>query len=102
MTPRCLIVAPQARRDMADVIAWYHANLGATAASKVARTLQAGVRATQTIKASAAARPDLPDGYFRVVAKAHLIICQLDGETSRVVRIIHGARDAAVALSESE
>lgn len=43
--------------------------------------------------------PDLPEGYFRVVAKAHLIIFQIEGDVTRIVRIVHGARDIPALLA---
>jgi plasmid stabilization system protein ParE len=74
--------------------------LGPRAAAKVARTLQAGIRACSRIQLSQAKRTDLPEGYFRVVAKTHLIVFQIEADTARVVRILHGARDIAITLDQ--
>jgi plasmid stabilization system protein ParE len=93
MKRRSLVVTPQARRDLLDIAAWYRDNLGPSAAAKVAKTLRAGLETACAITPEAARRPDLPDGFLRVVAKTHLIIFQIDGEVTRVVRVVHGSRD---------
>ncbi len=97
-----VVIAPQAKRDFIEIVAWYRRKMGAAPAVKVARTLQAGIRATLEIDAAAASRPDLPDGYRRVVAKAHLIIFQVQADTVRIVRIVHGARDVPAALIDAD
>jgi len=98
MRPRQLAVTPQAQRDLAAIIAWYRRELGALAASKAARSIQAGIRAAARIELSRARREDLPEGYFRVVARAHLIIFKVEQNTGKIVRILHGARDIATLL----
>ncbi|MCR6646584.1 MAG: type II toxin-antitoxin system RelE/ParE family toxin [Terricaulis sp.] len=94
MKPRALQVAPQAQRDLQT----NRQTLGPSAAAKAARTIQAGIRAAARIDPRQARRADFPKGYFRVVAKAHLIIFQIEGDLSRIVRILHGARDIPTAL----
>jgi plasmid stabilization system protein ParE len=97
-----IVIAPQAKRDFTEIVAWYRRKMGAGPAAKVARTLQAGIRATLEIEAAAASRPDLPDGYVRVVAKAHLVIFQIEVDTVRIVRIVHSARDLPAALTDAD
>jgi plasmid stabilization system protein ParE len=102
MKRRGLIVAPQARRDFIAIVDWYRKAVGGRSAAKVTRTLQAGLLATRSISLSAATRADLPDGYYRVIAKVHLVIFRIEGSDARVVRIIHGARDIPGALADTE
>lgn len=102
MKPRQLSVTPQAARDFNAIIAWYRDELGAKAAAKAARTIQAGIRATTRISLSQAARPDLPEGYFRVIAKTHIVVFQADEHGARVVRILHAARDIATILESGD
>lgn len=96
---RRIVFTPRAQREMRDIIASYRSSMGLAAAAKTARTLRAGLKATARISREAATRPDLPEGYFRVVAKAHLIIFQVEGDVSRIVRIVHGARDIPALLA---
>lgn len=98
MRPRQLAVTPQAQRDLSAIIAWYRRELGALAASKAARSIQAGVRAAARIELSRARREDLPEGYFRVVAKAHLVIFTVENDTAKIIRILHGARNITALL----
>ncbi|MGD9982197.1 MAG: type II toxin-antitoxin system RelE/ParE family toxin [Hyphomonadaceae bacterium] len=98
MKTRRLAVTPQAQRDLTLILAWYRRELGAQAAAKAARSIQAGVRATTRIDLARARREDLPEGYFRVVAKAHLVIFKVGNDTAKIVRILHGARDIAALL----
>jgi len=102
MKSRRVIFTPQARQDMRDIVARYRQTMGASVAAKVTRSLAAGVRATARISSEAATRRDFPEGYFRVIAKAHLVIFQIKNDTSRIVRIIHAARDPFIALQEIE
>jgi plasmid stabilization system protein ParE len=99
---RKLLISPRARRDLLSIRDWYRDAFGPATAAKAVRTLRAGLRAATTISLTAASRPDLPDGYYRVVAKAHLVIFQVRGGASYVVRIVHGARDLPVALSSGD
>jgi len=87
---------------MRNIVARYRQTMGPSAAAKVTRSLAAGVRATARISRQAATRRDFPEGYFRVVAKGHLVIFQIENDTSRIVRIIHAARDPIIALEEIE
>ena len=73
MKARRLVVAPQAQRDIITTVEWYRTELGPTAAAKVLRTLRAGLVAATRLEEAAAHCADLPEGYFRVVAKAHLL-----------------------------
>jgi plasmid stabilization system protein ParE len=100
MRARRLIVTPRAKRDIARIIAWYKEHLGARAAAKASRTIKASLLATRTITAEAASRPDLPRGFYRVVARVHLVIFQIEGDTARVIRVVHGARDVPAAMEE--
>jgi plasmid stabilization system protein ParE len=102
MKPRKLLVTPQASRDFTAIVAWYKQERGARAAGKVVRTLQAGVHACARISLSQAKRADLPEGYFRVVAKTHLIVFKINADTARIVRILHGARNIAAALEQDK
>lgn len=102
MKPRRLAVTPQAQRDLTTIIAWYRRELGALAASKAARSIQAGVRAATRIELARARREDLPEGYFRIVAKNHLVIFRVENDTAKIVRILHGARDIAALLDPQE
>lgn len=97
MRTRRLLVTPQAPRDFEAIVLWYRNTLNASAAAKAARTIQAGMRATARVSPQHARRPDLPEG-FRVVAKAHLVIFQIEKDASKIVRILHGARDIAAVL----
>lgn len=98
MKPRRLLVTPQAKQDFEAIIAWYRNELGTAAAAKAARTIQAGLRACARVSLAHATRPDLPDGYYRVVAKSHVIVFQAGQDIARIIRILHGARDIAALL----
>jgi plasmid stabilization system protein ParE len=98
MKPRRLVVTPHARRDLDTIIAWYRREFGAAAALTAARSIQAGIRACTRIDTTSARRSDLPEGYYRVVAKAHLVIFQIESDTAKIIRILHGARDIAALL----
>lgn len=100
MKARRLLITPQAGRDFKTIVAWYKEELGAKAAAKVGRTLQAGIRACTRVQLSRASRPDLPEGYFRVVAKTHIIVFTVGDDIERVVRILHGARDIAAIIEQ--
>lgn len=102
MKPRKLLVTPQASRDFTAIVTWYKQELGARAAAKVVRTLRAGIRACCRVPLSQAKRADLPEGFFRVVAKTHIIVFRIEENTARIVRILHGARDLSAALQEGK
>jgi plasmid stabilization system protein ParE len=93
VTRRSLVVTAQARRDLTAIVDWYRTELGSRAAAKALRSIRAGFVAATRIEPSAAQRADLPEGYYRVVAKAHLVIFQIVGDETRIVRVVHGARD---------
>ena len=101
MKARRLVVTPQAQRDIAATVEWYRSELGPAAAAKVLRTLRAGLVAATRIDEAAARRTDLPEGYYRVVAKAHLVVFQVVGSEARVIRVVHGARDLPHLLGDS-
>lgn len=92
MKQRRLLLTPRAQRELRDIVSWYRQRLGTKAAMKALRTIQSGVRATTRVSLRQATRPDLPEGYYRVVAKTHLVIFQIEGDVAKVVRILHGAR----------
>ena len=101
MKPRRLVVTPQAQRDLTSIIAWYRRELGAQAAAKAARSIQAGVRASTRIELIRARREDLPEGYYRI-AKTHLIVFKVENNTAKIARILHGARDVSALLKLEE
>lgn len=98
MKQRLLVVTPQARRDLLAIVEWYRVEMGAAAAAKAARTIKAGFVAAARIHATAAQREDLPEGYYRVVARSHLVIFQIMGDETCIVRIVHGSRDVPPLL----
>ncbi len=100
MKPRRLLVAPRAQRDLNVIIAWYRREMGALAAAKALRTIRAGIQATTRISLTQAVRTDLPEGFYRVVAKTHLILFRVEGGIAQVVRIVHAARDIKGLLSD--
>lgn len=102
MKPRKILVTPQASRDLNTILAWYKREFGPRTTAKVARTLQAGIRACSRVQLSHAARADLPEGYYRVAAKTHIIVFRIDADAARIVRILHGARDIAAALEQED
>lgn len=102
MKPRRLVVTPQAQRDLTSIIAWYRRELGAQAAAKAARSIQAGVRASTRIELIRARREDLPEGYYRIIAKTHLIVFKVENNTAKIARILHGARDVSALLKLEE
>lgn len=93
MKRRRLVVTPQAHRDLHAILEWYRKELGAAAAAKALRSIRAGFVAATGISRAAARRDDLPAGFYRVVAKAHLVIFRIEGKEVQVVRIVHGSRD---------
>jgi plasmid stabilization system protein ParE len=97
---RRLVVTPRARREFLAIVEWYRSELGAGAAAKVARSLRTGIEAATRINPEAATREDLPEGYYRVVARAHLVIFRIEGDKIRVYRIVHGARDLPSLLAD--
>ncbi len=101
MRPRRLLVTPRAHQEFRAIIAWYREVLGAKAAAKATRTIKAGIRATTTISLTTATRPDLPNGYYRAIAKAHVVIFRVEGDVTQVIRILHGARDLSTFLDEA-
>lgn len=102
MKPRRLAVTPQAQRDFTAIITWYRRELGALSAAKAARSIQAGIRAAARIDLNRARREDLPEGYFRIVARTHLVIFKVENDIAKIVRILHGARDIAALLEPRE
>lgn len=99
MKRRRLVVTPQAHRDLLSIVAWYRHEMGPATAAKTLRSLRAGMVAATGISRQAARREDLPDGYFRVVAKAHLVIFKIDGDEVQIVRVVHASRDIPPLLS---
>ena len=92
-------VAPQARRDLAGILSWYRAEMGASAALKVATTIRNRLRSLESGKLKGSAIwPEAP-GYFRVVARKHVIIFKVLPDRLRVVRIVHGGRDIPALLA---
>ena len=92
-------VAPQARRDLANIISWYRDEMGASAALKVATTIRARLRSLESGKLKGSEiLPEAP-GYFRVVARKHVIIFKVLPDMLQVVRIVHGARDIPALLA---
>lgn len=93
MNRRRLVVSPRARREYLSIVEWYRSEMGAGAAAKAARSIRAGIEAAASIDLAVATRADLPDGFYRVVARPHLIIFRIEGDAARIYRIVHGARD---------
>lgn len=93
MKRRRLVVTPQAHRDLHAIVVWYRKELGAATAAKALRSIRAGFIAATGISRAAARRDDLPEGYYRVVAKAHLVIFRIENDEAQVVRVVHGSRD---------
>jgi plasmid stabilization system protein ParE len=53
------------------------------------------------VSLQSAARPDLPLGVYRVVAKRHVVLFEMHGNVALVLRVVHGARDLVAALDET-
>ncbi len=102
MKARRLVVAPQARRDLEAIVLWYRREVGVAAAAKAARSIHAGIRAAAQIDLATARRHDLPDGFFRIVARAHLVVFRVEADVAQIVRILHGARDIAALLENDK
>ncbi len=98
MKRRRLVVTPQAHRDLHAIVAWYRKELGAATAAKALKSIRAGFIAATGISRMAARRDDLPEGFYRVVAKAHLVIFRIEGDEVQVVRVVHGSRDVPPLL----
>jgi plasmid stabilization system protein ParE len=97
---RRVIVTPQARQDLQAISSWYRHHMGKSSALKVSRSLRAGLTNVSITSLAPAAREDLPEGYFRVVAKSHLIVFRMEQDVARVIRVIHASRDVVAALEE--
>ncbi len=98
---RRLEVTPQARRDLVAIIDWYRQNLGARAALKVARTIQARLLA---MEAGRAAGDYLTEGslHKRIVARKHVIVVHEREGLMRIVRIVHGSQDLDAIAEQLE
>jgi plasmid stabilization system protein ParE len=96
---RRLEVTPQARRDVAGIQAWYHENLGARAARKVAETLQSRLRALERGRVKGA---ELAGGsrHRRALAKKHIVIFRTKEDVIWVVRIVHGSQDLEAVAAQ--
>lgn len=94
-------LSPAARADLRRIRAWYKKGLGPGTAAKTLKTIEQALAQHQHgVSLDAATRPDLPIGIYRLVAKRHLILFEMQGEIEHVLRIVHGARDLPSALDE--
>jgi plasmid stabilization system protein ParE len=90
-----------ARADLRRIRAWYKKELGPGASAKALATIEQALSQLQSgVTPEAATRPDLPVGIYRLIAKRHLILFEMDGSVALVLRIVHGARDLSAALDE--
>ncbi len=95
-------LSPAARADLRRIRAWYKRELGPGAGAKVLQAIAQGfIQLQHGVSLEGATRPDLPLGVYRVVAKRHLILFEMDGNVALVLRIVHGARDLPSALDET-
>lgn len=94
-------MSPAAVADLRRIRAWYKARQGSHAAAKALGRIEAAlVRLQNGVDIATATRPDLPIGVYRVIAKRHLILFEMDGQVACVLRIVDGARDLPGALEE--
>lgn len=100
MTRYRVEVSPRAQADFREIRAWYKANLGAAAAVRVEKTILSAIKRLQSEPPLDRSRSDLPEGVFRCVARQHLVIFSCAGDSIRVLRILHGARELPAALDE--
>lgn len=98
---RKLDVAPQARRDVSEILDWYRQNLGARAALKVAQTIQSRLAALAEGRVSAAELSSV-SRFQRALAKKHVVIFSVDSDTIRIVRVVHGSQDLEAIAQKLE
>lgn len=95
-------LSPAARRDLLRIRAWYRNELGPGAAARALATIESALSQLQHgVTLDSSTRPDLPLGVYRVVAKQHVVLFEMDGEIALVLRIVHGARDLTSALADT-
>lgn len=96
---RKLDVTPQARRDVAAILEWYHENVGARAALKVAQTIQSRLLALQAGRVAGSALSE-SSSYMRAVAKKHVVIFLPLHDRIQIVRVVHGSQDLEAIAQE--
>lgn len=101
MRTRGFRLSPAARADLRRIRAWYRRELGPGAAAKALVSIEQALTQLQLgVSLATATRPDLPLGVYRVIAKRHVVLFEMDGEIALVLRVVHGARDLGSALEE--
>lgn len=84
---------PRARADLSSI--WFYSveQWGLDQADDYVAKIIAEIESALNIRDFVSPDPDLPDGYFRLRAQSHRVICRWVGHEMLVVRVLHARQD---------
>jgi toxin ParE1/3/4 len=92
MTPFAILRSSRARADLADI--WlYISERSVAAADRVLDEIDRVCRVIANHPEIGRERPEVSSGLRSFVAMSWVVFYRIDGNTIRIVRVVHGARD---------
>ena len=89
-----LILSDEAQADMGDIFEYGCDTWGGQRSSDYIDLLGARMRALENLELPGVLAEALHPGLRRLVSGSHVIWFRVEGDTLRVVRVLHGSRDA--------
>jgi len=97
---RRLILAPEAKRDLRDILLYTGRRWDTDQRSRYKAKLDHALRDLIQFPARGPSRDDISTGLRGLPVEAHVIFYRVDEQAITVVRILHGAMDAADLLGD--
>ena len=89
-----IIVLPAARDDPRDIWRFGVITWGEAQADRYSDTLDAAINGLDVLPYRGPAADEVSQGLRRLVVRSHVVFYRVEGEAVRVVRVLHGSRDA--------
>jgi toxin ParE1/3/4 len=101
-TPRRVVWAPRAKRDLAQVWQYYLRVASAEVADKLLREIAESARRLSDNALRWRARDELMPGLRSVLVHPYVIFYRVNDRTVQVVRVLHGRRNFTDIFSKAE
>ena len=89
-----IIVLPAARDDLRDIWRFGVITWGEAQADRYSDTLDAAINGLGVLPYMGPVVDDVSKGLRRLVVRSHLAFYRVDGDAVRIIRVLHGSRDA--------
>jgi toxin ParE1/3/4 len=99
-SPKNLIWAPRAKRDLVDIWKYFANAASAEIAGNMLRELDRAAKRLANYPFSGRPREDVLPGLRSLLVHPHSIIYRVAGSTIEIVRILHERRDVSAALTD--